>query len=72
MFKKIHSNRRPEVTVLSEIKNEFGVYFRRLETAIRSRADRHPELLFRLMIILMAVSLLLSFTVFRFDAPPEK
>jgi hypothetical protein len=65
MFKKIHSNRTPGVTVFGEVKKEFSIYFVKFEKWCQSLADRYPEFLFRLMILLMAVSLILSFTVFR-------
>lgn len=61
----------PGTSVPGEIKKEFAAYFLKVETAGRSFADRYPEFLFRLMIVLMIVSLVLSFTVFRDTRPVD-
>jgi len=65
MFKKLHSNRDPKDTLLSEIKKEFGIYLSKIETALISFINRNPKPLFNTMIVLILVSIVLSFTVFR-------
>ena len=71
MFKKLHSNREPGVTVYSEVKREFGVYFGKAATGSRHMIERFPKLIFGLMITLMLFSLVLSFTVFRHPEPAK-
>jgi hypothetical protein len=65
MFKKIRSNRDPEHTVYRELKKEFGVYFGKADNCLNSILTRYPKHAFALMVILMTVSIGLSFTVFR-------
>jgi len=65
MFKKLHSNRDPRDTVFSEIKKEFGDYFGKAEVHSKTFLERYPKFLFGAMIILIIVSITLSFTVFR-------
>lgn len=65
MFKKIHSNRDPKDTLYSELRKEFGTYFNVTETRARSFLEDHARLVFRLMIGIMLISIILSFTVFR-------
>lgn len=69
MWKRIHSNRDPRDTLFSEIHKEFGSYFAIAGNAAKSLAGRYPKFFWGAMIFLMAVSFVLSFTVFRH---PEK
>jgi hypothetical protein len=69
MWKRIHSNRDPRDTLYSEIKKEFGSYMAVGSGAFRRAASAYPKLLFGLMLSLLLVSAVLSFTVFRH---PEK
>jgi hypothetical protein len=69
MWKKIHSNRDPRDTLYSELKKEFDAYFLIAGNAGRRLAGAYPRFFFGCMIFLMALSLVLSFTVFRH---PEK
>lgn len=65
MFKKLHSNRDPKDTLYSEIKKEFGLYFDKLELILASYIRRNPKPVFQIMLVLIVVSFILSFTVFR-------
>jgi hypothetical protein len=65
MWKKIRSNRSPEDTVYSEIRKEFSPYFERAGTSLSRFLQKSPKGIFGLMVVLMAVSLVLTFTVFR-------
>jgi len=69
MWKKIHSNRDPRDTLYSEIRKEFGAYFSIAGDAGQRLIGAYPRYFFGCMIILMATSLVLSFTVFHH---PEK
>ncbi|NHA03259.1 hypothetical protein G7092_05620 [Mucilaginibacter sp. HC2] len=64
MWKKIHSNRDPKDTLYSEIRKEFGPYFTMVSNMGKRLAESYPKFLFGAMIFLMALSLVLSFTVF--------
>jgi hypothetical protein len=70
MWRKIHSNRDPRDTLYSEIRREFSGYFALGTNAGKRLAGAYPKFIFGCMVILMALSLVLSFTVFRHpDAP---
>jgi len=69
MFKKIHSNRDPRDSVLSELKKEFAVYFGKAGNCGRSLVNLYPKFIFGTMIILLLVSTGLSFTLFRKHEP---
>ena len=68
MLKKLHSNRDPKETLFSEIHREFRPYFGVAFAFFRSTLERHPRLVFGLMVSVLFVSLVLSFTVFRHPA----
>jgi len=74
MFRKIHSNRDPRDTVFTELKREFSPHFSRARTGLKSAANNHSKFLFWMMVINIALSAILSFTVFRHpdDAPQKK
>jgi hypothetical protein len=65
MWKRIHSNRDPAATVFSEIWREFSEYFEKAAGIISSLVRRFPKFAFSAMVILILVSFLLTFTVFR-------
>ncbi|NHA05491.1 hypothetical protein G7092_16900 [Mucilaginibacter sp. HC2] len=65
MWKKIHSNRDPRDTLYSEIRKEFGAYFNIAGDAAKRLAGAYPRFFFGCMVLLMALSFVLSFTVFR-------
>ncbi len=69
MFKKIHSNRDPKDTVLTELRKEFAVYFGKAGDSGRSLVNLYPKFIFGTMIMLLLVSTGLSFTVFRRHEP---
>ena len=69
MWKRIHSNRDPRDTLYSEIRKEFASYFAIAGTAGKRLTGAYPKFLFGCMVFLMALSLVLSFTIFRH---PEK
>jgi len=75
MWRKIHSNRDPRDTVYSELQKEFSPYFKKANDAGKSVLQRNPKFAFYAMILVMLVSMVLSFTVFRFheaERPPIK
>ena len=65
MFKRITSNRDPRDTLLSELKKEFGGYYSTAAGKGQHFVNRYPRFVFGSMIVLMLVSMGLSFTVFR-------
>lgn len=72
MFRKLHSNRDPRDTLLSEINKEFRPYIRKAGRGLKSIINSHPRFLFTMMVINIVLSAVLSFTVFRQHAPPAK
>ena len=71
MWRKIHSKRDPSDTLYSELRKEFGGRFKKLNTLAGKAADSYPRFLFGCMVVLMAVSLILSFTLFRHPEPEK-
>ncbi|MGF7036936.1 hypothetical protein [Mucilaginibacter lappiensis] len=65
MWRRIHSNRDPRDTLLSEIRKEFGTYFIILANYGKQVLTGNPRFFYWAMVFLMAVSMVLSFTVFR-------
>jgi len=72
MFRKIHSNRDPKDTILSQIKTEFRPYIEKTSVVITQQMKKHPKLLFTLMLISMVISAGLSFTMLRNHEPAVK
>jgi hypothetical protein len=72
MFRKIHSNRDPEDTILTEIRKEFKIYFEKASKKITQILQRKPTTTFAAMIILLAFSAVLCFTICRNKEPAEK
>jgi hypothetical protein len=72
MFRKLHSNRDPRDTLLSEINKEFRPYIRKAGTGLKSIINNHPRFLFAMMVINIVLSAVLSFTVMRHHGPPQK
>ena len=73
MFRKIRSNRDPGDTVYSELKREFAPHFGKAGAQLKSAAGNHPKFIFWMMVINIALSAILSFTVFRHpDHAPQK
>jgi protein-S-isoprenylcysteine O-methyltransferase Ste14 len=69
MFKKIHSNRPAEATLLSELGKEFRVYLRKVRRGVLLLLRKFPKSSFGLMIFLMLASMIFSFVVFRQALP---
>jgi hypothetical protein len=69
MWRRIHSNRDPRDTLYSEIHKEFDSYFMIAGNVVKRMVSAYPRFLFGCMIALLALSMVLSFTVFR---QPEK
>lgn len=65
MWKKIRSNRNPGDTLYSEVRKEFSPYFEKAGIGVKEILQKFPKGIFGLMVILMAASLVLTFTVFR-------
>ena len=71
MWKRIHSDRDPRDTLWSELHKEFNAYFGIVARSFKGLLSRHPKYAFGLMVILLVVSLALSFTVFRAKITPN-
>lgn len=65
MWKRIHSNRDPRDTLYSELRKEFSTYFNRGGAVLNQALGQYPKFFFGVMVLAMAVSLVLSFTLFR-------
>jgi len=65
MFRKIHSNRDPKATLYSEIKREFGPYLQVASERSKHYLQAYPKPTFWGMLLLLLVSAILSFTIFR-------
>ena len=72
MFRKIHSNRDPQATVIAELKNEFKIYFEKSSVAITQKMQKRPKFVFIIMVSSMLLSAGLSFTVFRNKKTADK
>ena len=72
MWRKIHSNRDPRDTLFSELKKEFNPYLFKGHKGMRSVLKNNPRFFFGSMIVLLLLSAVLSFTVFRHpDSKPK-
>lgn len=65
MWPKIHSNRDPRDTLLTELRKEFSAYYQLAGDWGIRLLKSHSRIAFYAMIALLLVSLVLSFTVFR-------
>lgn len=65
MFRKIHSNRDPKDTLFSELQKEFAVYLDRIAFSITGFLKMNPNLVYTLMLLFLAASMVLSFTILR-------
>jgi hypothetical protein len=72
MFRKIHSNRDPNDTILSELRKEFTIYFEKTSRTITQKMEKRPKLTLSAMVMLMFISAILCFTVFRNKEPIAK
>ena len=68
MFRKLHSNRDPRDTLLSEINKEFRPYIHKAGKGLTGIVNSHPRFLFTMMVINIVLSVVLSFNVFRHHA----
>lgn len=71
MWRKIHSNRDPRDTLYSEIHREFSGYFAFAGNAGKRLISAYPKFIFGLMVTLMALSMVFSFTIFRRPEPAK-
>lgn len=69
MFRKIHSNTDPGATIGTELKKEFGRYFRRAGIHCRHLLGKYPIPFFAGMVISILLSGILAFTILRVDNP---
>lgn len=69
MFKRIHSNRDPGTTVLSELRKEFAVYISRIRRAGQAIVKAHPRTTFTTMLISLIASGVMCFTIERNHEP---
>ena len=67
MFKKIHSNRDPKTTIYSELKKEFSPYFNSFGEKTNIILTNYPKQIFGVMVGLILISFILSFTIFNGD-----
>ena len=72
MFRKLHSNRDPRDTLLSELNKEFRPYVRKAGNGLKGLMNSHPKFLFAMMVINIVFSVILVLTVFRHPSPPPK
>lgn len=72
MFKKLTSNRDPRDTLWSELRKVFSGRYGRAASESRDFINRHPRAVFTAMLVSMALSITLSFTVFRNKEPAVK
>lgn len=72
MFRKIHSNRDPQVTIFKEIRKEFAPYFDKAQAGFRRMALHYPRFLFVIMVINITLSAILVTTVFKLKGEPPK
>ena len=72
MFRKIHSNRDPQVTVFKEIRKEFAPYFDKAQVAFRRMTQHYPRFLFVMMVINIALSAILVTTICKRKGDPPK
>lgn len=72
MFRRIHSNRDPGDTLYRELKKEFGNYFEKAEGTASRIMHRNPKGSLIMMCLLILLSAVLSFTVFRDKDKAEK
>ncbi len=72
MFRKIHSNRDPQVTVFKEIRKEFAPYFDKAQVGLRRMAQNYPRFLFVMMVINITLSAILVLTVCKRKGDPPK
>ena len=71
MWRKIHSNRDPRDTLYSEIRKEFDGYFAVAANAGKRLLSAYPKFIYGCMVVLMAMSMVLSFTIFRHPEPAK-
>ena len=71
MFRKIHSNRDPRDTLISELNKEFNTYFLAAGRFFKSILQRYPRICYGCMVTLLAGSVLVSLTFFRHRVPPK-
>jgi len=64
MFRKISSNKDKDVTVTSEIKNEFSKYFTVAEQKSTAFLTSHSKQVYIAMLVAIAISLIMCFIVF--------
>ncbi len=72
MFRKIHSNRDPRDTLLTELKKEFHLYFEKASKTITQKLESRPKVSFTVMVVLIILSASLCFTICRNKQPVEK
>jgi hypothetical protein len=69
MFKRIHSNRDPGKTVLSELRKEFAVYISQIRRVGFAIVKAHPRTTFAIMLVSLISSGVLCFTIERRHEP---
>lgn len=69
MFRKIHSNRDPRDTLLSELRKEFSVYWLAVGASGKCLMARYPRSLFAAMSLLLLASIV--FALFLHHPPPK-
>jgi hypothetical protein len=71
MWRRIHSNRDPRETLYRELRKEFAGYFDVVGVFSKRVFERWPKFIFSVMVIAMAASLILTFTLLRHPEPMQ-
>ena len=71
MFRKIHSNRDPNDTLMREIRKEFSAYFSKAGRVSRTILERRPRMTYSVMVLLLTGSLVISFVFVRHSDKPK-
>jgi len=71
MFRKIHSNRDPNDTLVREIRKEFSSYFSAAREVSERILEKRPLVTFGVMVALLAASLIVSLVFFRYSSKPK-
>ncbi|WGQ08985.1 hypothetical protein QG516_20955 [Pedobacter gandavensis] len=69
MFRKIPSSNNSDATLGTELKKEFGKYFKRVGLYSTHILNKYPLTFFSLMVASILLSGVLSFTVMRIEKP---
>lgn len=72
MFRKIHSNRDPRDTIVSELQKEFGKYWEAASRAFLGAVNSRPRWTFACMVTLLLLSVSFSFFYYKRETKPAR